>query len=103
MYQNFNATLPNILIFTDAAGKETLPAYKLTLPKNEDGDKWTISDMKEIIIFPDPTFNGVFPEIKTQDDIWNLIEDIYNLVSSYEDEEDEYIITPVEVTNIIYI
>jgi len=103
MYQNFNATLPNILIFTDAAGKETLPAYKLTLPKNEDGDKWTISDMKEIIIFPDPTFHGVFPNIKTQDDIWNLIEDIYNLVSSYEDEEDEYIITPVEETNIIYI
>lgn len=76
MYQNFNSTLPNILVFTDAAGKETLPAYKLTLPKNEDGDKWTISDMKEIIIFPDPTFHGVFPNIKTQDDIWNLIEDI---------------------------
>ncbi len=37
---------------------------------------------EEIIIFPDPTFHGVFPNIKTQDDIWNLIEDIYNLVSN---------------------
>jgi len=88
MYQNFNATLPNILIFTDAAGKETLPAYKLTLPKNEDGDNWEISDMKGIIVFPDPSFNGVFPKMKTQDDIWNLIEKIYYLETSYEDEED---------------
>lgn len=88
MYQNFNSTLPNILVFTDAAGKETLPAYKLTLPKNEDGDRWTISDMKGIIVFPDPSFNGVFPKMKTQDDIWNLIEKIYYLETSYEDEED---------------
>ncbi len=84
MYQNFNVTIPDILVFTDAKGNETLHAYKLTLPKNENGDSWTIADMKGLIIFPDPTFHGVFPEITTQDAIWDLIEDLYSLTKSEE-------------------
>ena len=91
MYQNFNVTIPDILIFTDAKGNETLHAYKLALPKNENGDSWTIADMKGLIVFRDPTFHGVFPEIKTQDAIWDLIEDLYSLTKS-EETSDETVI-----------
>ena len=92
MYQNFNVTIPDILVFTDANGNETLHAYKLALPKNENGDSWTIADMKGLIVFPDPTFHGVFPEIKTQDAIWDLIEDLYSLTKS-EDTADNITIS----------
>lgn len=92
MYQNFNVTIPDILVFTDANGNETLHAYKLALPKNENGDSWTIADMKGLIIFPDPTFHGVFPEITSQDAIWDLIEDLYSLTKS-EDTADNITIS----------
>lgn len=92
MYQNFNVTIPDILVFTDANGNETLHAYKLALPKNENGDSWTIADMKGLIVFPDPTFHGVFPEITSQDAIWDLIEDLYSLTKS-EDTADNITIS----------
>lgn len=95
MYQNFNVTIPDILVFTDAKGNETLHAYKLTLPKNENGDSWTIADMKGLIVFPDPTFHGVFPEITSQDAIWDLIEDLYSLTKSEETTDESAIDTSI--------
>ena len=32
--------------------------------------------MKKSIVFPDPSFGGIFPYIKTQEDLWDLLEDI---------------------------
>lgn len=95
MYQNFNVTIPDILVFTDANGNETLHAYKLALPKNENGDSWTIADMKGLIIFRDPTFHGVFPEITSQDAIWDLIEDLYSLTKSEESTDESAIDTSI--------
>jgi hypothetical protein len=87
-YQNFNVTIPDVLIFTDKQGNETIHAYKLALPKNEAGDSWTISDMKDLIIFPDPTFHGIFPDM-TQDSIWNLIENLYSFGKSMDNEDED--------------
>jgi hypothetical protein len=87
-YQNFNVTIPDVLIFTDKQGNETIHAYKLALPKNEAGDSWTISDMKDLIIFPDPTFHGIFPDM-TQDSIWNLIETLYSFGKSMDNEDED--------------
>lgn len=70
--------IPNIMSFTDKDGNITFSfsefmSGKTTIDEYGEYDytSWTIEDFKTRIIFPDPTFNGVFPNM-TQENIWDL-------------------------------
>lgn len=71
LYKLYTDNTPDFLIFTDAAGNETIHAYKLQNGK-ADGSDWTAAELASYIIFPDPTFSGVFPGM-TQTKFWDTI------------------------------
>lgn len=70
-YKQYTNVNLDILVFTDKAGNETIHAYKLLNGKSDDSD-WTAAELAGYVIFPDPTFNGVFPGM-TQTQLWNVI------------------------------
>ncbi len=57
--------------FTNAEGDSTLDFCTFI-----ERDYESTEEMKKSIVFPDPSFGGIFPYIKTQEDLWDLLEDI---------------------------
>ncbi len=70
-YKQYTNVNLDILVFTDKSGNETIHSYKL-LNGKADGSDWTAAELASYVIFPDPTFNGVFPGM-TQTQLWNVI------------------------------
>lgn len=70
-YKQYTNVNLDILVFTDKSGNETIHSYKL-LNGKADGSDWTAAELAGYVIFPDPTFNGVFPGM-TQTQLWNVI------------------------------
>ena len=70
-YRQYKNVVSDVLVFTDKSGNETIHAYKL-LNDKADGSVWTAAELASYVIFPDPTFNGVFPGM-TQTQLWNVI------------------------------
>ena len=62
----------NTFYFTDKNGEKTV-----SLSKFIDKDLVLPDDGPNNIIFPDPTFGGIFPQFKTQQDLWDFIDAIY--------------------------
>lgn len=56
--------------FTDAKGSKTASIREYQINKTV---KLTNENVKNKIFFPDPTFGGIFPAFKTQEDIWNFL------------------------------
>lgn len=82
--------IPNVMNFTDKNGKITFSFSEFMSDKttiDEYGDyeytSWTIEDFKTRIIFPDPTFNGIFPNL-TQESLWATIK----ILSGYSSEDE---------------
>ena len=53
--------MPDLFYFTDAEGKKTISLAKFH--KELQYDKINPEDLTDYIVFPDPTFNGVFPNM----------------------------------------
>lgn len=84
--------VPNFGYFTDKDGKKTETIQGLLNGKMVDTEieKYKFEDLRNIIIFPDVTFGGIFPNM-TEDIFWNefvksIIDDDFD--EYYEDEED---------------
>ena len=78
--------VPNILYFTDAKGNKTVTLQELVNGKlDADGElsSYSYEDLRNIIILPDVTFGGVFPDM-TVDFFWDEF-----LPALMEDEEEE--------------
>ena len=81
--------VPNILYFTDAKGKKTVSLQELINGKvGNDGDitSYTKEDIKKLIVFPDLTFGGTFPDM-TADLFWDEI--LPAIMDSDDDDDDE--------------
>lgn len=59
------STRPNMFYFTDAKGNKTASVIELD---NFD----SVEELKQVIIFPDVTFGGVFPKMTT-DELWDWV------------------------------
>ena len=84
--------VPNFGYFTDKDGNKTETIQGLLNGKMVDSEieKYTFEDLRKLIIFPDVTFGGVFPDM-TVDSFWDefikgAIDDDFD--EYYEDEED---------------
>ena len=84
--------VPNFGYFTDKDGNKTETIQGLLNGKLVDSEieKYTFEDLRKIIIFPDVTFGGIFPDM-TVDSFWDefikaAIDDDFD--EYYEDEED---------------
>ena len=64
--------------FTDKSGKKTASLLDFM-----DGTLSFLDDCEEYIVFRDPSFGGIFPEFKTQADIWSA-------VRGADDEEEDW-------------
>ena len=80
--------VPNVLYFTDAKGNKTISLQELVNGKINDGDRedYSLSEMSKLIIFPDITFGGIFPDM-TVEKFWN--EFIPGISEEDEDDWDE--------------
>jgi hypothetical protein len=61
----------NTFYFTDKNGEKTVPVSRFI-----DKDLVLPDDGPNNIIFPDPTFGGIFPQFKTQKDLWDFLDAI---------------------------
>lgn len=84
--------VPNFGYFTDKDGNKTETIQGLLNGKIVDSEieKYTFEDLRKLIIFPDVTFGGIFPDM-TVDSFWDefikaAIDDDFD--EYYEDEED---------------
>ena len=66
--------IPNILYFTDAKGNKTLTIQELINGKmvGDRVESYTAEDLRSLIVFPDITFGGVFPDM-TEALFWDEI------------------------------
>ncbi|MCK9182008.1 MAG: hypothetical protein M0P13_03895 [Fibrobacteraceae bacterium] len=69
LYKNLTSEdiMPDILQFTDEKGNVTAKYYKLEMMDNV-----TTDYLKTVIIFPDPTFGGIFPDFDNSK-LWDFI------------------------------
>jgi hypothetical protein len=82
--------VPNILYLTDAKGNKTVTIQELVngkLDANGELSSYTYEDLRNIIIFPDVTFGGVFPDM-TVDFFWD--EFLPALMNGDDDEDDDW-------------
>lgn len=61
----------NTFYFTDKNGEKTV-----SLSRFVDGDLVLPDDGPNNVIFPDPSFGGIFPQFKTQQDLWDFLDAI---------------------------
>ena len=81
--------VPNILYFTDAKGNKTVSIQELINGKmGNDGDvtSYTREEIQNLIVFPDLTFGGTFPDM-TKDMFWN---EILPAIMDKDDDDDDY-------------
>lgn len=60
--------------FADKAGKKTISLVDVANMTKLDKNALTNK-----VVFPDPTFGGIFPQFSTQEDIWNFISSVNDL------------------------
>lgn len=60
--------------FTDKSGKKTISLVDVANMKDLD-----VNALVNKVVFPDPTFGGIFPKFSTQEDIWNFISSVNDL------------------------
>ena len=73
------SVLSDVCMFTDKNGNKTANALEIIRHENKTPDYYA-----RTVIFPDPTFGGVFPEM-TQEKLGKLIYYIYD----FDEEEDD--------------
>ena len=81
--------IPNILYFTDAKGNKTISLQQLINGREgQDGDiePYTREEIQNLIVFPDITFGGTFPDL-TVDMFWN---EILPAIMEDDDDDDDY-------------
>ena len=77
-YYTFDGSDLATFYFTDKSGKKTASLLDFM-----DGTLSFLDDGEDYIVFGDPSFGGIFPEFKTQADIWSA-------VRGADDEEEDW-------------
>ena len=80
--------VPNYLYFTDKDGNKTETLQGLLNGRMIDTEihLYKYEDLRNIIIFPDVTFGGIFPDM-TEDIFWN---DFVKAIIGEDDDEDDW-------------